>query len=543
MKKISNKLICVMMSLILIFPMAVKCFCTQKKKCTPIVYVIGKVDVIKQDKDNPDSKTLYPISLEGDVSGGATTITKAFLAAYNADLSGKDSDELWNEYGTILYKEVSDLYAELKLNEDGEPSDNSGILWNWKDNEGKSTLIDTVSQDGTYGLEDYMFHYDWRLDMFYNAEILNEYINDVLKATNSEKCVLISRCYGCNLVAAYLSEYGNDKISDCILYCSTAAGSVVTGEMFSGNFALSSQGMQNYIDDLFGVNPFSADISKNVLKKSGNIFDSLAETVNEIYDKISNVMMPKTLINSFASMPGYWSMISDDNNYYEDALQFIFGDPESEDRLLYQNLIQKIDGYHYTVTNNCTDFSSDNNLFKKISRNGTRVELVVKYGNQIAPMIKSCDMLGDGIVQVETASLGATACKVDERFENDYLDKSIRKGTIDYIDENYQIDASTAMFPETTWFTENIDHFDFPKSVDALLLAISRSNGTMTVFSNSEFPQFREYKGEGNLATWAGGLYINNSTDETAVYLRAIINKLSEFFSTILNFFTFLRIT
>lgn len=515
MKGFSKKLISAFMTVVLVFLTAAPAFATVDKngEALPIVYVIGKVDVIYKDKDDPNSKVIYPVSLEGLNTDTLTDLGDKFLYVY----SHNKDEQAWDDYCDAMYKLISEMFAELTLGEDGEPKDNSGIIWDWK-----SDLKDT-KEGGLYGLEDYMFHYDWRRDMFYNAELLDEYINAVLDVTGAEKCILVSRCYGCNLVTAYMQKYGTDKIDTNIFYCSTANGSIVCSEMFSGEIEINPDGLGTYLEELFGINPITAALGE-VFTSSQLALMLTSTFVNTIYTKIADRVMPRSLMSSFASMPGYWSMVDDD--HYDKAKEFVFGSETEK----YSGLIDKIDRYHYTV------FKKTKILVRDAVNSGMKYANITKYGNQLVPAIKSCDYVGDGIVEVPSASFGANSVKRGESFSADYLDKALENGTFNYISTDYMIDASSAMYPDYTWFAEGVEHFDFPKSVDKLILAIARYSGPgqMDVNTNPEFPQFRSYDGEGNLMTWAMNGYLNNSTDSIA----KLLNKLLSFFSFISTLFS-----
>lgn len=547
MRKRIKAIIAIILSLIMLSSLFVNAVAAQFTQDIPIVYVLGKVDVIYEDKDgksyDKNNKTLYPISIDDvDLAKHLGDIMPTYVDAFSKEYGLRTATEqqkldAWEKYALTIYNLIANLFSGVAMDEEGNPRGNSGIIWDWDQNyrklrDGlidedkykenlKGILRDTVSPYGTYGLYDYTFHYDWRLDMYHNAEFLNQYIEDVLEATGSDKCVLISRCYGCNLVAAYMDEYGCEKIDRNIIYCSTAEGSVVCGEMFSGKFNMNPDGMAAYMDDLFfgeGSGLFRSLVTGNITKENVK-FDTFTSIVNKIYSRISNVMMPKALINTFASMPGYWSLV--DDTYYSEAKDFVFGDIESP--TYRRMLVDKIDAYHYSVTNNAKKIFSD------ACDKGMKYANIVKYGTQIAPMVESSDLLGDGIVEVPRASFGAQSVKVGETFSADYMRKAAADGTIKYISPDATIDASTCLNPDCTWFAENIDHFDFPKSVDELLLAISRFNGQMTIYDNRDFPQYRQYEGEGNILTWAGGLYVENSRDETAGTIRRILNAIAAF--------------
>lgn len=518
MKGLPKKIACIFMIAVLLVVTVSPAFAASKKSdALPIVYVIGKVDTIYKDKNDPNSKVIYPVSLENIDAKKFETLAETFAYAY----SHTNNEKAWDDYCDAMYDIINDMFSELALNQNGVPKDNSGIIWNWKSN-----LKDT-KENGVYGLYDYTFHYDWRLDMFSNAKLLDEYINAVLKVTGAKKCVLVSRCYGCNLVAAYFQKYGSSKIDTNILYCSTAMGSVVCGEMFSGKIKLNAEGVGQYVDELFGINPITAILGKMFTNSEFGV-KLTSSFVNAIYAKICDRLMPKSLITSFASMPGYWSMVG--TEYFNKARNYVFGKSGSEDRVTYAKMVSKITNYYVKVTKNVKQ------IFQDAYLNGTKYANITKYGNQIVPAIESCDYIGDGIVEVPSASLGATSVSRNETFSNDYINSALAFGSYKYISPGYNIDASTALFPDYTWFAEGVEHFDFPESVDRLILAIARYNGPgqMDVNTMSEFPQYAKYASEGNMMTWATDGYLSNSTDS----LAKIINLILKVVSLIVSFFS-----
>lgn len=520
MNKRVKKLLSAFISAVMLFTVMLPAFA--KEESLPIVYVLGKIDVIKADKDDPNSKTIYPVSLE-NIDGIAAiknlsvplgiALVEELKEELGFDYDAERMDEAWSDYARALYNEIAGLFSEIALGEDGEPKDNSGILSNWR----TYPLEDKRNSDGSYDLYAYEFHYDWRLDMFHNAEILSDYINEVLQVTGKKKCILVSRCYGCNLVSAYLKEYGCDKIDTNIFYCSTALGAVVCGEMFCGKMKLNAEGMDRYLDDLLGVNPILAILGAGL--RQSNFSGSVSSVFNMVYKKISETMMPDTLRNTFASMPGYWSLVGEE--YYEEAKDYVFAKNSNS------FFIDKIDAYHYGVMDDIED------IIVEAVNGGMKYANITKYGNQIAPIIENSDYIGDGIVEVPSASFGAKSVRTNEQFTSDYLNEAVRKGTIRYVSPDYKIDASTCLYPDYTWFTEGVEHFDFPESVDKLIMAIANFGGQMTVDSDKNFPQYMRYSSSGNLLTWAGGLYFENSSDSIVALLRVIYSYFELVFASI----------
>lgn len=487
----------------------------------PIVYVIGKVDTIYKVKGDKSSETVYPPSMDKmDTKVLTEELVPALSDALMGELSGDQSaaDESWKEYGEALYKVVISMFQGLALDENGEASDGSGIAWEWPE----TPLYDT-KKGGKYGLYDYTFHYDWRLDMFHNAEILDQYIDEVLEVTGAEKCVLISRCYGCNLVTTYLSEYGHDAVDNCILYCSTATGSIVCSEIFCGEINVNAEGLDYYLADLFGgKNPIKEAIGASRNELVGQIG---TWSVNKILEKVGDDVIPRVLMETFGTMPGYWSMVDDE--HYEAALDFAYGMDLNKWKK-YEKLIEKTDFYHYTVQLRVEE------LLMEAFNDGVRYANITKYGSQLVPVIEGQDFLGDSIVEVERASLGATATKTNETFSESYIKNAAYDGF--YISPEKQIDASTALIPDCTWFVKGVDHFSFPECVDELLLAIARYDGQMSIFAYGNFPQYLEFEDDENVLDYGSDKFLD-SNSKLAVILKTVLSYIELIISFITSIF------
>ena len=110
-------------------------------------------------------------------------------------------------------------------------------------------------------------------------------------------------------------------------------------------------------------------------------------------------------------------------------------------------------------------------------------------------------MITDNICSVYDASKGATTAKITAGFDSNYIEKAKFDGTYKYISPDLQIDASTCLFPEKTWFVKNIIHKTFPKAINRLIDAIVNNGSDFTVFSDPELPQYMLYDKEANEIT------------------------------------------
>lgn len=110
-------------------------------------------------------------------------------------------------------------------------------------------------------------------------------------------------------------------------------------------------------------------------------------------------------------------------------------------------------------------------------------------------------MITDNICSVYDASKGATTATLMQGFDDNYIEKAKLEGTYKYISPDLQIDASTCLFPEKTWFVKNIIHRTFPKAVNRLIDAIVNNGNDFTVFSDPELPQYMLYDKDANEIT------------------------------------------
>ena len=179
-------------------------------------------------------------------------------------------------------------------------------------------------------------------------------------------------------------------------------------------------------------------------------------------------------------------MVSDED--YEKAKETVFHGADMEK---YANFIEIIDNYHYNVT---AEIEED---FKRYEEMGVNIFNVTKYGYQATPVANGeyNSTVSDGIVSATLSSGGATTAPVGKTFNKRYINNAVAAGTDKYISPDKQIDASTALFPERTWFVKNVKHAEFPPSMDLLFGEMIR-NDDYTVNSDPDYPQYMVFENE-----------------------------------------------
>lgn len=477
MKKIAKKLLSVVLCLTLIlgtFAFAVSTSASDNADGTdiPLVYVVGQGSGLVVDNEDGTRSTVYPINIpEGYIETAVEENIDVFAKAVLT--------QQWDEFCDVLYNKMAPLYADIKLDENGNPTNGSHCYWSWS-----RDALDGSKVNGKYPTERYQFYYDWRLDPYETADLLHAYIEDVLAVTGETEVALLGRCLGDCITAAYMEKYDGEYISDYISYASAVNGAEFCSKAFCGEIYLDADGVERFVYDL----ELATDSTMNeliqsfvtVLNKTYGL-DLAMWSINNVYPNIYLNIVPRLLRDTYASFPAYWSMVGHED--YEKAKATVFHGVDTEN---YKTFIEKIDNYHYNVQVKIPELWSD------FEDRGIQMANVTKYGFQTIPVVEDADSLGEDFCTVTAASMGATTATIDTVLPDEYIANAQANGTDKYISPDKQIDASTCVLPDTTWFIKNLDHKTFPKCVNTLFNNIINVDN-YNVSMDEEYPQYLVY--------------------------------------------------
>ncbi len=450
----------------------------------PVVHVVGQGAALARINENGEKERIYPFNVpEGYIEEQIEIFLPVFAEAFFT--------QEWDEFCDVLYDCLEPIFSPAALDKNGEPVDGSFVDWDW--------TIDELSQqknsDGKYSATSFEFHYDWRLDPLITADTLHQYIEDVMKATGANEVALYGRCLGSNIVAAYMEKYDGEHICEVIHYASAVYGATQCSKIFTGDLYLHSDGIERFAYDIgyYGVeiDDYIMDFLEGFVKLLSETYglDLASWAVNNVMKDIYLDIIPRVLRVSYGTFPGYWAMVS--INDYEKAKETVFyGTQEGE----YAGLIEKIENYRNNVQLTFED------AVKEQQSRGIEFSNIVKYGMQSAPVTRNADVLSDGIVEVYEASFGATASLTCETLSTEHIMNAVANGKGKYISPDNQIDASTCLSPDTTWFVKNLFHMDFPSCINGLVSDIV-NNDNFTVYSNQEYTQYLVYDDKNNTIT------------------------------------------
>lgn len=486
-KKITSLLLIAVM----IFGVAMPAFAAESvmgSRKNPIVYIRGNGNPI-YDRYGYQS---YPLSVNDD------ELTSALVDELMDDFVKAVTLGKWEEYYDAFETELAEYFEGCALDENGDIANDSGIANVCYEINETNMNSNYLKKDGNSELFSYVFWYDWRLDPFEIAARLDDYIDHVLAATGAEKVSIVGKCLGGSFLLAYLAEYGGEKIRRVAFDCTVGGGCEEASDLFSGKANIDFEAMERrYLDDndLINSGYMSGGQSQILLNdfiratlNAINEKDRLKLTekaVNKIYQKLSKELTPRLCMATFGGWPGYWTNVTKDS--YEDAKNIIFYGAVEGYAEKYKGLIEKLDKYDRLVRQRIPE------LLKSVEAEGVDFGVLSKYGYQLSPYIESNDMLGDSLVSLTASSFGATCSKVYDTLSNKYIFERQQAGLGKYISPDKQVDASTCVFPDSTWIVKGMTHENWAECNDDLIYLICTSEEPLTVNSLEEYPQFTVY--------------------------------------------------
>ena len=419
MKKFISLILC----LIMVFAMGVPAFAAEDIKC-PVVYVPGIASSnIYNDKDNP-TEIITNYEKEEITALIRDEIAPAFIV-YAAD---QNSDKLAKTVSSAL----NEFFADWFNNPDGTAKGNSGAVVKYP----TKAAINAAGR--------LTFHYDWRGDPVEIAADLNEYINYVTSEGKYDKVALSSHSLGSVVILAYLSIYGYDKIMGVVLDTPTIDGVTYVGELLCGEAVITSDALSAYLEGALGFTEYEELLESvlDILVMAG-MTDSVSDFLDGALRKIYPTLFKETLVPMFGYWPTIWAMVPEEK--FDESVEYIFDDFCKDQDL--SVLRGKVEAYNDLVRKNRKE------TLKEFDETG-RLAIISRYGYSSLPITGSWALLGDGVVETRSNSLGATTAPAGSCFSDEYLqDKDMK-----YISPDKTVDASTCLFPEKTWFIKNLMH-------------------------------------------------------------------------------------
>ncbi len=547
MKKLLSILLSVIMIITLIVPTMGVLADEHTYEKYPIIYIRGNGNAIY----TPDGKkvaTGFDIftdeSEDGEDAISKDDIIETAINILIPFLAGGMLADEWEAYGDALYEELAPLWDKAALDGNGNPKYGTQVsqtdlnYWTNQANYDKGT-------DGYYGLYEYYFVYDWRLSPYDHVDRLHDYITKIMETTGAKQVGISALCMGGSILNAYLEKYGDEGHIKKVFYSMVLSnGCSFVSDTFSGKIDLNDKTMQTYLKQLeycgemgLGTGFTLTDFLSELIGRSMDLFtqtgviDTVLGGVEGLYERLYQEMIPAICMAAgLATYPNYWVSVYEKD--MDTALNLIFGEEGSEKRQEYAGLIEKIQYYREHVSSDLPG------LYQKAKDNGIEVGVLANYGYLSAPYTEHHDELSDSLVGLQDASLGATTSTAFTTLPDSYIQSRIESGYGNYISPDKMIDASTAFFPETTWYVKNAHH-DNHAIFEKIATTFFWYSNTTNTSNTANIPMFGVYTG--NISNPVTPMTAENSTGfdfmNTVVEEPTTETKLVSFFRWLTTIF------
>ena len=474
MNRKNKRILSLILTVILAFTSILPAFAARVESTDDvIIYIKGYGCTIYKDNIPAEENIIFPKPI--DIGG----ILSNSLSPILSELAQGIITDNYDDYCDEIYNAVEPLFKDCLLDANGEASDGSG--WG-----GDALTADFIVSEVNTPENSILFPYDWRLSPQHNAKILEKFIDRVCREKGVSQVDLMGRCLGMSVVNAYLEEAENiHKVDDVVMYIPGTMGMYVLGALFSGNIDLDSDNINTFLDYYLtnnvviedpGMNSFVIAYVNflNQARALGIAADFLEKALYNIIDDI----FPRIIRATYGTFPAFWSMIP--HKYFEEAIDFTFNTPQLKKE--FAGLISKARDYHDNVQLTCYD------TMTKLRNDGMRFMIVSKYDTPVVPLGPEADYNGDFYAETELSSFGATCALYGETLSENHIN-SLNPIEKRFLSPDLKIDASTCLFPETTWFIKYCLHDHWPEPQDAMAMQFLRDKN-MTVFTYEEYPQY-----------------------------------------------------
>ncbi len=334
----------------------------------------------------------------------------------------------------------------------------------------------------------YFFSYASLGNMQDVAYELYDYVQYVKERTNSEQVNIVPVSQGGSIMNALLAIYaeeGRDPVLDFkkIVYVVPALdGSLIVGEAFEYGFIDDPDELYNkMIPALMGEDNVVSYLINIVLRIMPNadlngILDAATETLVQDYMKYSTLM---------------WGLCPTDNYIPADTstgrigarAMYLLDDDSKE-------ILKQTDWYYYEA-----QMKSDENILWA-KKTGVEVFDIAEYDFQLFHVVDSYDDVNaDGIIQLDSTSMGAYSVNVNTPLPVDYKPVKSAQCTDhshNHISPDNIVDAGAGLLPDTTFYFKAQPH-EQTASNDVIITLVSeiiKGDEIKNVYSDPNFPQF-----------------------------------------------------
>ncbi len=507
MKKTLKKFLSLFLALIMLMSLSLPAFAketlwiSQSLSDVPVIRISGDGEKLVDENGDKvfhykdfasilDSDEEEEDGEDGEILESVANVLLPFL------IDGLLNDN-WDPYYKNLQKEIGEIFENSLLDKDGNAQYGTGLRQERIDKMNTTRHNDQAwrTADGVkYYVQDrYWFYYDWRLDPIETAGEFKAFVDDIIASTDCDEVGVIASCLGTNVVTAYLAVYPDhaaQHIRGIAFDGSVVSGAEMLSEAISGKFNVDAAAINRTLLDCGAIGMFDIDgfinTTLEMLDRTGALDAVIGKTKDWIYYKLVEGVTSALALSTFYTWPNYWACVSPQD--YDIAMEYVFGPKGSEKRMEYAGLIAKLENYNTVVRQRIPE------ILTETVENGVNFGVISKYGFQTLPICETNYLVSDQFASVGRSSFGATTGTIYADLSDEYIATRVEAGFGKYISPDKQIDASTCLFPDSTWFIKGSSHSNWSDWELRLLYDIASSKEQLTI-DNSCWPsQFVVYE-------------------------------------------------
>lgn len=488
MKKVVSVLLAIVLALGSVITVFAWTEANESKSQIPVIRISGDGEPLYDQEGNKIFHYKDIMKLVSGEGGDNSEMYKSMATTLLPAMAKGLLTDNWDDLYDGLETEISKIFANSLLDENGNVTNNSGISETRKQEMANKRANSQKGDKGFFAIDDYWFHYDWRLDPMETADEFNSFVKDIKRTTGCEKVGIAATCLGTNIVMAYVAKYGVEDIQGIAMDGSVVGGAEILSEVICAKFDIAPPALLRVLYDVEGLGMFSVGDfvmeTLEMLTQTGVLEGVISTTENLLYDKLVAGTTSALALSTFYTWPNYWACVSPED--YESAKYYVFGEEGSEKRVKYAGLISKLDNYDKNVRQRIPE------IIQEIKDGGAHFGVISKYGYQIIPIVASSDVVSDQFASVKRSSFGATTSTVYETLSDEYIAQREAEGKGKYISPDKMIDASTCISPDSTWFIKGSSHSNWNSYERKIMYEVASADRQLTV---DDFPysQFMVY--------------------------------------------------
>ncbi len=330
------------------------------------------------------------------------------------------------------------------------------------------TAVDRIGAENVY-----YFTYDWRLSAKDMAGSLDSFVMNALEESGKDKVNIIAVSMGGMVTTSYLYHHGAEKVNNLLYVSSAHNGTYGPGDAFSGKFYFNGDVIYNRIRKSYSgkiIHCFFLDLINKI-----GVFDAITEIGSKIIEDNPQAINNDVVRNGFGTLLGLWAMCPDDA--FDSGVEFLFGGYEDE----YPVIMEKLEETKEFV------FATEETIEKAV-KSGVNISFISNYNTPLAPYFKHSDLQGDGVLETVLTSNFATVASYGEKL----TDEQLASAEKEYVSPDGIIDATTALYRDTTWFVKDAQHVAAVYGSDYadFVMWLIFSEEQPTIKTNSTYPQF-----------------------------------------------------